>query len=372
MDKSYQIEQGIDVSELILSMNATLDDKLTTLNNTQKPFPYENGLIIGSGAFGIVYKSKVKESKELVAIKKVLQDKRFKNRELEIMKELNHPNIVHLKNHFLLYGEQSDTLYLNYVMDYVPDTLSRIIRHHYATKKDMNMLYVKIISFQMIKAIAYIHSLGICHRDIKPQNILIDPSINEVKLCDFGSAKKLIPKQANIAYICSRYYRAPELIFGATEYTNQIDIWSVGCIIAEILLGKPIFTGESSSDQLVEIIKILGTPTKTQIAQMNPNYKDNKFPFIQPIVWKNVFKDKVVSDEYIDLVSKLLLYDPKSRLSAMRALCHPFFNELRSPKLNSEPMTPMPIPIPKHLFNFTEEEIQSDQESAQFLMKPNI
>lgn len=374
MDKSYQIDQGIDVSGLFASMNATIDDKLQLLNLTQKILPYENGLIIGSGAFGVVYKAKSKDSGNVVAIKKVLQDKRFKNRELEIMKELNHPNIVQLKNHFLLYGDTPETLYLNYVMDYVPDTLSRIIRHHYVTMKDMSMLYVKVISFQMIKALAYIHSLGICHRDIKPQNFLIDPSTNEVKLCDFGSAKKIIANQANIAYICSRYYRAPELIFGATEYTNHIDIWSVGCIIAEMLLGNPIFAGESSSDQLIEIIKVLGTPTKTQIAQMNPSYKDNKFPFIQPIVWKNVFKDKTVSDEYIDLVSKLLLYDPKSRLTPMRALCHPFFNELRSkiPNGSINENSASSVTIPPYLLTFTEEEIQSDQESAQFLMKSNI
>lgn len=82
-----------------------------------------------------------------------------------------------------------------------------------------------------------------------------------MKVCDFGSAKKLIKGEPNVSYICSRYYRAPELIFGATEYTNAIDVWSMGCVIAEMVLGEPLFPGESAVDQLVEIIKILGTPT---------------------------------------------------------------------------------------------------------------
>lgn len=97
-------------------------------------------------------------------------------------------------------------------------------------------------------------------------------------LCDFGSAKKLVPDEPNVSYICSRYYRAPELIFGNSQYTTQIDVWAVGCVIAELMLGQPIFPGESGVDQLVEIIKILGTPQRHQILAMNPKYKEYRFP----------------------------------------------------------------------------------------------
>lgn len=120
----------------------------------------------------------------------------------------------------------------------------------------MPMQLVKVYGFQMCRAIAYIHALGVCHRDIKPQNLLVDPASHVLKLCDFGSAKMLAPGESNIAYICSRYYRAPELIFGATEYTSAIDIWSVGCVLAELIIGRPLFAGESGVDQLVEIIKV--------------------------------------------------------------------------------------------------------------------
>ena len=96
---------------------------------------------------------------------------------------------------------------------------------------------VKLYAYQSFRALSYIHSLGYCHRDIKPQNLLVNPESHTLKICDFGSAKRLIRGEVNVSYICSRYYRAPELIFGATDYTTAIDVWSVGCVVAELLVG---------------------------------------------------------------------------------------------------------------------------------------
>ena len=163
-------------------------------------------------------------------------------------------------------------------MDYMPETVYRVLKHYNKMKQPVPMLLVKLYAYQNFRALAYIHALGICHRDIKPQNLLVDPTNHVLKICDFGSAKKLLKGEVNVSYICSRYYRAPELIFGATEYNNAIDVWSVGCVIAELLLGQPLFPGESGVDQLVEIIKVLGTPTREQIHSMNPNYSEFKFP----------------------------------------------------------------------------------------------
>ena len=117
-------------------------------------------------------------------------------------------------------------------------------------------LRAQLYTYQLCRSLAYIHSLGVCHRDIKPQNLLVHPETHLLKLCDFGSAKILVKGEPNVSYICSRYYRAPELIFGATDYTCCIDVWSVGCVLAELLLGVPLFPGESGVDQLVEIIKV--------------------------------------------------------------------------------------------------------------------
>jgi glycogen synthase kinase 3 beta len=204
------------------------------------------------------------------------------------MKELIHPNIVTLRNAFYTKGDKPEEIYLNLVMDYIPETSYRLLKHYSKQKQQIPMLHIKLYIYQLLRALNYLHSKGYSHRDIKPQNLLIDPNDHHLYLCDFGSAKKLLPGVANVSYICSRYYRAPELIFGATEYDTQIDIWSVGCVMAELLLGHPLFPGESGVDQLVEIIKILGTPTKENIKAMNSTHNDSKFPQIKQQPWQKV------------------------------------------------------------------------------------
>lgn len=330
----------------------------------ERSFTYTATEIIGSGSFGVVYQAKVSETEEIVAIKKVFQDKRYKNRELQILKELNHPNVIKLRNYFYTKGENPNEVYLNCVMDYIPETLSKSIKSYYKSKTVMPHLIVKLYAYQMLKSLAYIHAVGICHRDIKPQNVLVNPANQILKLCDFGSAKKLIKGEPNISYICSRYYRAPELIFGATDYTNAIDVWSVGCVIAEMVIAQPLFPGESASDQLVEIIKVLGTPTRAQILEMNPEYNEFKFPIIKPYPWQKIFKNKNVSEEFIDIISKLLVYEPNLRVKPLKALLHPFFDELRNPNtrlLNGDY-------LPGELFIFTQEELKSDPNTVEKLI----
>ena len=126
---------------------------------------------------------------------------------------------------------------MNVVMDYIPETVYRVLKHYNKMKQSVPPLLVKLYAYQSFRALSYIHSLGYCHRDIKPQNLLVNPESHTLKICDFGSAKRLIRGEVNVSYICSRYYRAPELIFGATDYTTAIDVWSVGCVVAELLVG---------------------------------------------------------------------------------------------------------------------------------------
>ncbi|KAK7847868.1 shaggy-related protein kinase kappa [Quercus suber] len=128
----------------------------------------------------------------------------------------------------------------------------------------------------------------------------------------------LVKGEPNVSYICSRYYRAPELIFGATEYTTAIDIWSTGCVMAELLLGQPLFPGESGVDQLVEIIKVLGTPTREEIKCMNPNYTEFKFPQIKPHPWHMQGLPKTFTPEAVDLVCRFFQYSPNLRCTALR------------------------------------------------------
>jgi glycogen synthase kinase 3 beta len=174
-----------------------------------------------------------------------------------------------------------------------------------------------------------------------------------VKLCDFGSAKMLVTGESNIAYICSRYYRAPELIFGATDYSTAIDTWSLGCVFAELLLGQPLFPGESNVDQLVEIIKVVGTPTRQEIESMNRNYTEFKFPQIKAHPWARVFKSKG-TPECLDLLSKILQYTPDKRVTPMQTCAHALFDELRDPKTRLPNQRPLP-----QLFDFTPEEVRA-------------
>ncbi|GJJ12474.1 Glycogen synthase kinase 1 [Clathrus columnatus] len=330
---------------------------------------YTSCKVIGNGSFGVVFQAKVlnaSKGEEDIAIKKVLQDKRFKNRELQIMRLVSHPNVVDLKAFFYSNGEsKKDEVYLNLVLEYVPDTVYRASRHYVRLKQPMPVLQIKLYMYQVFRSLAYIHSVGICHRDIKPQNLLLNPATGVLKLCDFGSAKILVAGEPNVSYICSRYYRAPELIFGATNYTTNIDIWSTGCVMAELMLGQPLFPGESGIDQLVEIIKVLGTPSREQIKTMNPNYQDHRFPQIKPHPFSKVFRPRTPA-EAIDLVSKLLEYTPEARLSAVEAMCHPFFDELR---VEGQRM-PNGKEFPP-LFDFTREELSIRPDLMRQLVPPH-
>ncbi|RHY26941.1 hypothetical protein DYB32_007714 [Aphanomyces invadans] len=229
-----------------------------------KTINYSAERIIGNGSFGVVFQATIEETGEVVAIKKVLQDKRFKNREMQIMRQLQHDNIVQLKHCFYCNGEKPDELYLNLVMEYIPDTLYGVARQLQRSKQLMPIVLVKLYIYQICRALGYTHSMGVCHRDIKPQNLLLNPTSHVVKICDFGSGV----------------------------------------------------------DQLVEIIKVLGTPTRDQIEAMNPNYTEFQFPEINAHPWSKVFRSRT-PPEAIDLITKMLEYDPTNVDVATREILVP-------------------------------------------------
>ena len=214
-------------------------------------------------------------------------------------------------------------------MEHIPSSLNVVIKEQRKQKTSFPPIMRKILSFQLFKALYYMQLNKICHRDLKPPNILINPTTLELKICDFGSAKILEKEENNVSYICSRYYRAPELVMNATDYRTEIDVWSAGCIIVEFLTLEPIFPGDSSQEQLIEIIKILGTPPQKYLElyelEKHINYK---IPEIKANTWDLVLGKYEPEEELIDLLDRMLTYNAKGRLEPYEGLTHPYFKDL--------------------------------------------
>ena len=312
--------------------------------------------VVGSGSFGLVLLGECENTGDKIAIKRVLQDRRYKNRELQIMKMLSHPCIVRLLDSFYSTGSKRDEIYLNVVMEYVPETLYKVSKDYARRRQPFPLVLTRLFMFQLCRALGYMHALGACHRDIKPQNLMVDMATGALKLIDFGSAKVLQPDEPNVSYICSRYYRAPELIFGAVHYTTAIDVWSMGCVMAELFLGRPLFPGESGVDQLVEIIKALGAPTREQVTAMNKDYPSYNFPDIKRSPWSKIFAKGVLPPEdALDFLARVLVYTPAERATAIELLAHPWFAPLRDPALR----LPNGAPVPPDTFRYNREELEA-------------
>eukprot|EP00929_Paragymnodinium_shiwhaense_P114291 TRINITY_DN82630_c0_g1_i1.p1 TRINITY_DN82630_c0_g1~~TRINITY_DN82630_c0_g1_i1.p1 ORF type:complete len:480 (-),score=121.59 TRINITY_DN82630_c0_g1_i1:196-1635(-) len=307
---------------------------------------YNAERVIGNGTFGIVYSAHIMETDETVAIKKVFVDRRYRNHELQVWRELRHPNIVMLKHAFYTSGDSVEELYLNIVMEYMPETAYCVMRRFAKQGQNMAWVLIQLLTYQVFRALAYLHITGVVHRDIKPQNLLVDAGRSYVlKLCDFGSAALVGPgRPPLVAYICSRYYRAPELVFGTTTYGTAVDLWSVGCVLAEMIRGRPLFTGEDGVGQLMEIVKVLGAPTREEGMAMNPQFVKFTFPPLPCFGWDTVFLKGTRSDA-LELMSELLRYDPEARMRPLEACAHRFFDALREEKTRCPDGQLLPIDL---------------------------
>lgn len=180
-----------------------------------------------------------------------------------------------------------------------------------------------------LKGVEYLHCQGICHRDIKPHNLLVDLPNDRIKLCDFGCAKRINPNEPNIQYICARYYRAPEITLGWSHYSTPIDMWSVGCVLAEMLrYGKPIFTGKNSVDQWGRIVKVLGVPTMEEFLAMGQEARkrpSSTEPLSKAERRKALAKIiPTANEDALNLLLVMFEYDPRRRIKAKEALQHEF------------------------------------------------
>ena len=327
-----------------------------------QPLPFEKKL--GAGAFGVVFRSRT-PSGQVVAIKQVVEDKHYVNREVEICKKLaaaNHPNIVAVKGLYFVADQQGGRT-MNLVLEYVPQTMRGVLS--FLSKRDMRMKLsrVQVYMYQLARAMLFLHQQDVLHRDVKPENILINPETHELKLTDFGSAKMIVPGKQSVTYICSRFYRAPELILDRELYGAAIDIWSYGCILAELAIGSPFFLGESNVAQLVEITRVLGSITKADTDSMaaapRKQLHNFSFPPRQRKPWSKALSIKLSTGKlvqasfgasYESLLDQLLQWRPTSRLTGQQILAHAFFDDLKVP---SEQYGT----LPSQLFVYSEEEL---------------
>lgn len=298
---------------------------------------YEIGQLLGKGAYGIVWKAVEKKTRQTVALKKIFDafqnatDAQRTFREIMFLQELHdHPNIVSLLN--VLKADNDNDIYL--VFEYMETDLHAVIRANIL--EDIHKQY---IVYQLLKALKYMHSGGIIHRDLKPSNLLLNSECF-LEVADFGLARSIAtlenpdaPSPVLTEYVATRWYRAPEILLGSTCYTKGVDIWSVGCILAELLSGAPIFPGSSTMNQLDRILQVTGRPSEADIEAINSPFTNTMLESLPPannhLKLSDLFPH--ASKDALDLLNKCLQFNPQKRITCEEALAHPFLSEFHDP-----------------------------------------
>ena len=285
---------------------------------------------LGEGTYGVVYRAKDQKGQEIYALKKIRLQAEEEGipstaiREISLLKELNHINIVKLYE--VLHSPKKLTL----VFEYVEQDLKKILDT--AKGKGLDIKFTKHLLYQLLRGVDHIHKYKVLHRDLKPQNLLINKD-NILKIADFGLARGYgIPVKNYTHEVVTLWYRPPDVLLGNKTYGTTVDMWSIGCIFAEMASGKPLFTGNSEVDQLKKIFEIMGTPTDNYASSLKelPEWGvgDNNFEEKKPQNFKELIPN--LDNEGIDLLQKFLQLEPDKRISCEEALKHPFFDDILS------------------------------------------
>lgn len=304
------------------------------MSTHQTPDLVINGLL-GSGSFGYVFEAYDRNRKCKVALKRTTKAGEFVSREYEILELLRGcKNCIQVLDIFYSKSED-DKLAQNLIFEFCSNNLEAMITDLKAKKEYFSLSDIRNYTRQVLTGLKEIHERDIVHRDLKPENVLLTDD-GEIKICDFGSSKILDPEGKNTPYIVSRYYRAPELILGVSNYSNKIDIWATGCIIAELLTLKPLFPGKTEGSQLLEQMAILGTPTKSQYDKMASNIPKTTLKMLNNLetfhrkdlmdLFPSYYKKRELK-QVVDLIESMLQWDPNERCTAEEALQHPFLQE---------------------------------------------
>ncbi|KAF2720427.1 Pkinase-domain-containing protein [Polychaeton citri CBS 116435] len=284
---------------------------------------------LGEGTYATVFKGRNAQDGRFVALKEIHLDSEEGTpstaiREISLMKELKHENIVslydviHTENKLMLVFEYMDKDLKKYMDSYTSPSGQR---------GALDAVTIKSFMWQLLRGIAFCHENRVLHRDLKPQNLLIN-SAGQLKLADFGLARAFgIPVNTFSNEVVTLWYRAPDVLLGSRTYNTSIDIWSAGCIMAEMFTGRPLFPGTTNEDQLLKIFRLMGTPSERSwqgISQF-PEYKTN-WPVYATQELRNILPQ--VDSLGLQLLGQMLQLRPEMRCSAQQALAHPWFAEL--------------------------------------------
>ncbi|RKP18161.1 Pkinase-domain-containing protein [Rozella allomycis CSF55] len=296
---------------------------------------YEKICKIGEGTYAVVYKGRIKKTNETIAIKKIKVSNftigidHSALREIKFLQELKHPNIIKL---FDVFSHKKN---LNMVLEFLDADLEHLI-------KDTNVVFmpadIKSWMWMLFNGLSYCHMHFVVHRDLKPNNLLLSQN-GVLKIADFGLAREYGSPNDRMTHVAvTRWYRPPELLFGARLYSSAVDLWSCGCIFAELMLRTPFIAGENDIDQIKKIFMALGTPTEQDWPGMKslPNFMTFDENFLRRPL-SNLFS--AAGKDSIDLLEQMMRYDPAKRISSVQALKHPYFE--------NEPLPTHPELLPK-------------------------
>ena len=303
---------------------------------------YEPVALKGTGAFGYVIEAYDRKKDIRVAIKRTHKVGTKLSREYEILSEIKDcPYVVKLLEVFFTTNEDKKVIQ-NLVFEFLPKSLEKLIENYKLGKKHIPIDKIKVMMKQILTGLDYCHKKNIVHRDLKPDNILMTDD-EQIKICDFGSSKSIEKVNDNkvnsksTPYVVTRYYRAPELFFGKNNYDTKIDIFSAGCILAELFTLSPLFPGLNDGFQIFEYMNILGMPDEKYLQEFNLNKEildtikifENANPYtLEEILNPYNFYNKRDIDEVSDLIYNMLKWDYNKRYTAEQCLMHPFLKDV--------------------------------------------
>ncbi|XP_072987099.1 mitogen-activated protein kinase homolog MMK2-like isoform X1 [Typha latifolia] len=327
---------------------------------------------VGKGAYGFVCAAVNSQTGEEVAIKKIgnafadRDDAKKTLREIKILRQMDHKNIISIKD--LVRSSQRDNFHDVYIVSELMDT---DLHHIICSSQPLTNDHCKFFLYQLLRGLKYVHSANVLHRDLKPSNLLLNANC-DLKIGDFGLARTTSETDRMTLYVVTLWYRAPELLLNCSAYTAAIDVWSVGCILGEIVTRKPLFPGKDYTQQLKLITELIGSPddanlwfvqrddARRHVKQLPKCPKQNfavRFPTMHP--------------EAIDLLERMLVFDPSERITVDEALCHPYLASLHD--INDEPVCQAPLSFDFEQSSLTEEDIKEAiwRETLDFYPDPN-